>query len=139
LQAADDPAGAVLSMDIPFNEGIPCLRIGTKADLGSVAGVDLSLSVLEGRGFSEFEALVRAKAEAQLGLGDALLTRARHVQAFQQADEALTRTFIMLDAEQLELAAEDVRLALRALSHITGRVDVEDILGQIFSSFCIGK
>jgi tRNA modification GTPase len=38
-----------------------------------------------------------------------------------------------------ELAAEEVRLAARALASITGAVDVEDVLGEIFSSFCIGK
>ena len=38
-----------------------------------------------------------------------------------------------------ELAAEDARLAARALGSITGAVDVEDVLGEIFSSFCIGK
>jgi tRNA modification GTPase len=39
----------------------------------------------------------------------------------------------------VELAAEDLRLAARAMGRITGRVDVEDILDRIFSEFCIGK
>jgi tRNA modification GTPase len=39
----------------------------------------------------------------------------------------------------LELAAEEVRLASRAIGEITGRVDVEDVLDRLFSSFCIGK
>ncbi|MCH8002416.1 MAG: hypothetical protein IIA34_12250, partial [Proteobacteria bacterium] len=38
-----------------------------------------------------------------------------------------------------ELVAEDLRLALRALGRITGRVDVEDVLDAIFRDFCIGK
>jgi tRNA modification GTPase len=38
-----------------------------------------------------------------------------------------------------ELVAEDVRLALRALGEITGRVDVEQVLDRLFASFCIGK
>jgi tRNA modification GTPase len=40
---------------------------------------------------------------------------------------------------EVELAAEDVRLAARALEKITGRVDPEDVLGRVFSTFCIGK
>ncbi|MEH6545838.1 MAG: hypothetical protein V7701_05390 [Sneathiella sp.] len=42
-------------------------------------------------------------------------------------------------AGEAELAAEDVRLAVRALGRITGRVDVEDILDVVFGDFCIGK
>jgi len=38
-----------------------------------------------------------------------------------------------------ELAAEDVRLAARALGRVTGRIDAEDILDQVFAKFCIGK
>ena len=41
--------------------------------------------------------------------------------------------------EALELAAEDVRLAARALDRVTGRIDAEEVLGQVFASFCIGK
>jgi tRNA modification GTPase len=40
---------------------------------------------------------------------------------------------------EVELAAEDVRLAARALAKITGRIDAEDVLDRVFSSFCIGK
>jgi tRNA modification GTPase len=44
-----------------------------------------------------------------------------------------------LDASQPELMAEDLRLALRAIGRITGRVDVEELLDVIFRDFCIGK
>ena len=42
-------------------------------------------------------------------------------------------------SSDLELAAEDVRLAARALERITGRIDPEDVLDRVFASFCIGK
>ena len=41
--------------------------------------------------------------------------------------------------ERMDIAADQLRLAIRQLGKITGRVDIEDILGVVFSSFCIGK
>jgi tRNA modification GTPase len=41
--------------------------------------------------------------------------------------------------DQVELAAEDVRLAARALARVTGRIDPEDVLERVFATFCIGK
>lgn len=64
------------------------------------------------------------------------LTRIRHRKALQESVEHLSRAG---DVQHTELRAEDLRLALRALGRITGRVDVEDLLDKIFSSFCIGK
>lgn len=64
------------------------------------------------------------------------LTRARHRQALEAAHTALLRS---RDASLPELAAEDLRLSIRHLGSITGRVDVEDILDMIFRDFCIGK
>lgn len=66
------------------------------------------------------------------------LTRQRHVAAVDAALAALARAETRV-ADAAELAAEDVRLAARALASITGAVDVEEVLGAIFSSFCIGK
>jgi tRNA modification GTPase len=68
------------------------------------------------------------------------LTRPRHREALKHA-VLLVQTALDGYAKQrpLELIAEDIRLALRALSRITGRVDVEDLLDVIFRDFCIGK
>lgn len=70
-----------------------------------------------------------------------LLTQARHREALQECCRALRRFGgeSGLQACALELAAEELRLAVRALGRITGRVDVDDILGGIFKEFCIGK
>jgi tRNA modification GTPase len=65
-----------------------------------------------------------------------LLTRARHRQALEDAAASLDRA---LAADLPELRAEDLRLALRSLGHITGTVDVEDLLDIIFRDFCLGK
>ncbi len=64
------------------------------------------------------------------------LTRERHRAALTECRAALGRA---MGAHLPELAAEDVRLAVRALGRITGRVDVEDLLDVIFRDFCIGK
>ncbi len=64
------------------------------------------------------------------------LTRQRHRQALEDCLHALNR---FEKASDPELAAEDIRLAARALGRITGRVDVEDVLDVVFGDFCIGK
>lgn len=64
-------------------------------------------------------------------------TRARHVEQLQSARACLDRAIAQLS--DLELAAEDVRLAARALERVTGRVGVEDVLDGLFARFCIGK
>ena len=63
-------------------------------------------------------------------------TRLRHAERLREAQE---RVIAALSADAVELAAEDVRLAARALAQVTGRVDPEDVLDRVFSSFCIGK
>ena len=64
-------------------------------------------------------------------------TRLRHRGLLAEAADRLRHA--LSQHESLELAAEDVRLAARALDRITGRIDPEDVLGRIFSTFCIGK
>ncbi len=63
-------------------------------------------------------------------------TRHRHAESLAEARE---RIGAALAAREVELAAEDVRLAARALGRITGRIDAEDVLDAVFGKFCIGK
>lgn len=65
-------------------------------------------------------------------------TRIRHAESLTEAQAYLRRALSEVGLE-VELAAEDVRLAARVLSRITGRIDPEDVLDRVFSSFCIGK
>lgn len=70
----------------------------------------------------------------------ATITRERHRLAVVSAVGALETAFIEVETgERAELAAEQLRLAIRALESLVGRVDVEQVLGEIFASFCIGK
>ena len=72
---------------------------------------------------------------------DPLMTRGRHRQHVQAALEALDR-FLLLQQDGLvtvDLAAEELRLAASELGRLTGAIDVEDVLDQLFTDFCIGK
>jgi tRNA modification GTPase len=82
---------------------------------------------------------MEAFARAAAGGGHAgLIARERHRKAFESAAQALERVLASPEAPA-ELLAEDLRLAMVSLQRLTGAVDVEDILGEIFSRFCIGK
>jgi len=70
---------------------------------------------------------------------NAIITRLRHRQSLRDAHDALSAGLAHDFHQAPELAAEDFRQAATALGRITGDVDVEELLGQIFSSFCIGK
>ncbi len=98
-----------------------------------------TVSAKIGAGMAELvTALTRSVAGPTAGGEGPALTRARHVKAVEDAIVALTRAEARIETAP-ELAAEDARLAARALGGITGAVGVEDVLGEIFSSFCVGK
>ncbi|MFC5307531.1 tRNA uridine-5-carboxymethylaminomethyl(34) synthesis GTPase MnmE [Azospirillum picis] len=97
----------------------------------------VAVSARTGAGLKALEERLTIFSADRLAVGSApSLTRARHRAALTECRESLLRA---LDAPLPELAAEDVRLASRALGRITGRVDVEDLLDVIFRDFCIGK
>ena len=97
------------------------------------------LSLKTGDGTALFLEALERRVMALCGSADEpRLTRLRHVHAVSNAIDALSRAATQA-GDMPELAAEDVRLAIRYLDTLTGRVDVEEVLGEIFSSFCIGK
>jgi len=81
--------------------------------------------------------LAERVVEALAGAESPAATRLRHQELLAEAGDRLRSA--LGHEEYLELAAEDVRLAARALDRITGRIDPEQVLGRIFSTFCIGK
>jgi tRNA modification GTPase len=134
LQAPDVPDASDASV---VDGAGPVLTVATKRDIGVPSpNVDAAVSAHTGEGVPGLLARVAALASATVGQGDAVLTRERHRRALERAAAALGR---LRDDTATELAAEDVRLALRALGEITGRVDVEDVLDRLFATFCIGK
>jgi tRNA modification GTPase len=108
-----------------------------KASDVKASGV-VALSATTGAGMATLLARLETSAAALMaeGAGTTPLTRARHRAALQECQEALARALL---APEVALAAEDLRLALRALGRITGTVRVEELLDVIFRDFCIGK
>ena len=107
--------------------------------MGARAGADvMHISSQTGDGISALIGALTNRFAQRADIEDGALTRARHVKAVSEAIDYLTRAKQALTLAP-ELAAEDGRLAARALGSITGDVGVEDVLGEIFSSFCIGK
>ena len=112
-----------------------------KIDLGAEPdGSCIGVSAKTGAGFDALEAALSDAVRARFQPAAApALTRARHRSALGDAQSSFARFLSASEAKTPELAAEDLRLAARALGRITGRVDVEEILGAIFAEFCIGK
>ena len=74
-----------------------------------------------------------------INLEDSLITRSRHRENLEQCLFHLNNFEKQKSENDFDKAAEDLRLATRHLGMIVGKVDVEEILGSIFSDFCIGK
>ena len=120
------------------------LTVLNKSDLGkgepNVSAGDLGVFRLSARTGEGVDAFVGALSERVADLfgggGQPVITRTRHREAVSACREALARS---LAATLPELAAEDLRLGMRALARITGAYDVEDLLDIVFRDFCIGK
>ncbi len=121
------------------------LWIHNKADLLDDAPVlapnAIAVSATTGAGLPALHARLAQIASADAGesVEGEFTARARHVDALARCGEHLAGAWAQLDHEQLELAAEELRLAHDALGEVTGRMTADDLLGRIFSSFCIGK
>ena len=117
----------------------PDLAVWNKNDLPGFQKRDgISLSLKSGEGLAELIAALTAMVVERLETkGESpALTRPRHRQALSEALASLRHA---LTASEPELFAEDLRLALRAIGRITGKVDVEELLDSVFRDFCIGK
>lgn len=123
---------------------VPQLQVYNKADAAAAAGLPADAIVLSARTGSGLEALRDALLRRAGWLAapeGVVIARARHLQALAVAKDHLLRAQALLAQRDamLDLLAEELRLAHRALGEITGEFSVEDLLGSIFSNFCIGK
>lgn len=117
------------------------LVVFNKSDLPWPAKRDgISISLKTGAGMEAMMGALTAKVRDRLERPTEapVLTRARHRRALEEASRSLEHALTAPD-DQPELMAEDLRLALRSIGRITGRVDIEDVLDIVFRDFCIGK
>jgi tRNA modification GTPase len=134
-----------LVADLP--ERVRYLLILNKSDLDEHpdwSGVEgIRLSCESGEGFERLESAIADLLHlGEADWGDhAVAINARHQACLERAQAALAAAIRYLQPGRTdsELAAMDLRDALEALGEVVGRIDTEDLLGVIFSSFCIGK
>jgi tRNA modification GTPase len=135
---ATAPQWKPISPQIPAK--IPQITVLNKIDLApSVTGGDLVLSAATDAGLAALVGLLTDRAQAALSAseGSVVVTRARHRAELQGAVAALER--FRNEAMAPELKAEELRAAAQHFGRLTGRIDVEEVLGALFSEFCIGK
>ena len=108
-----------------------------KADLGNSQG--LAVSGLTGQGIEQLLQQISDRLSEKVS-GAGIMVRERHRLALGLGIDAIRQVLGMLRGAFLaEILAEELRNALRALDVLVGRIDVDELLGEIFSSFCIGK
>ncbi len=116
-----------------FTDDISC-----KISYGEAIGV-WAISAKHEQGIEEFIVALKSEVEKRMDISDMpCLTRNRHRLNLIKSSAYLEQ-FLLNDSGEMALLAEDLRMAARSLGKITGQVDVEEILGKIFSEFCIGK
>jgi tRNA modification GTPase len=123
----------------------PDLVIHNKSDLASTESIhvrndtEIAVSAKTGAGMANLKNSLTELVNGRTAIApDAVMVRLRHSFAVEESIRFLNDA-LQKDSAALELMAEDVRKAAAALAGITGRVEVEELLGQIFSEFCIGK
>lgn len=132
------------------DSGVAIIPVQNKSDLvrderpaDDFAGFNerrpLSISAKSGEGLAALSARIATIARDKIEPADGpVITQARHRQALEDCERML-RAYLDQKSVTPEIGAEELRSAARALGRITGRVDAEEVLGAIFSRFCIGK
>lgn len=148
LVAPDGPAGApdeVTSNDTQVIEIITKSDLLTNDDLihvkqsASENHAPPQISTVTGDGLVSLTAMLLDRAMAATGRpGEAVITRARHRREVETAHR-FVRAFLEDTEQEIELRCESLRLAASAISRLTGHIGTEEILGEIFGRFCIGK
>ncbi len=143
--AADAGIAATLVQKLP--EGVPVIDVWNKTDAAAHAAPQVpghaavQLSARTGAGLDALRRQLLAIAGWQSAPEGVYIARARHIEALRAVDAHLMEAAAQLESSgpALDLLAEELRLAQNALNAITGEFSSDDLLGVIFSSFCIGK
>jgi len=122
---------------------VPVIEVWNKADAhaGPAPEGGIVLSARTGEGLQALRRQLLEVAGWQSAAEGVWLARERHVQALRRIQEHLEAAdaYLAPQALALDLLAEELRLAHQRLSEITGAFTPDDLLGEIFSRFCIGK
>ena len=141
-------AHIVASLTDTLGRHVPVLHLWNKADAGHpqalkpVMEQDLVVSAKTGQGLPALRQKLLNVVGWQAGASDGVfMARERHVQALREVQAHLGHAHDTLQATHpaLDVLAEELRLGQNALNRITGEFTSDDLLGVIFSSFCIGK
>ncbi len=138
-QAADATIAAELAQKLPPR--VPVIDVWNKLDSHAASPGVLALSAKTGAGLDSLRRKLLDVAGWQASPEGVFIARARHVQALQRVEAHVDAAVehLAAQAQLLDLLAEELRLAQNALNEITGAFSADDLLGVIFSSFCIGK
>ncbi len=139
--AADSIIAGAIAQKVP--KSVPVIDIWNKADLAAdrAAHEGITLSAKTGEGLQALRQRLLQAAGWQPGTSGLYMARERHIQALRQVQSHLDQAsaHLAVASPALELLAEELRLAQVALGSITGEFSADDLLGVIFSQFCIGK
>ena len=150
LTRVDEPefeaADAEIAKRLPpeLLKGDRVLHVFNKLDAApqsTIASSGVAISATTGAGLGHLRQELLRRAGWSAGAEGVYTARARHVQALDRADAHLLSAAGQLQQvpAALDLLAEDLRLAQHALGEVTGEFSADDLLGEIFSRFCIGK
>jgi len=139
--ASDAEIAQTLLQRLP--KGVPVIDIWNKADAApaSRAQEGITLSARTGEGLQALRQRLLHEAGWQSASEGLYIARERHVQALLRVSGHLdmAQQLLAAQAQSLDLLAEELRQSQNALNDITGEFSADDLLGVIFSSFCIGK
>jgi tRNA modification GTPase len=142
-RAEEDPE---LLASLPSH--IDITKIYNKIDLLNIAATikqhehqtEIYLSIKTGQGMELLTEHLKQSVDFNSDTENVFIARRRHLEALNQAYESVSNALNQLQTSLAgELVAEDLRLAQNSLAEITGQFSSDDLLGKIFSSFCIGK
>jgi tRNA modification GTPase len=149
IDSVTDPGGRAYQEEMPrLPTHVPITLLFNKSDLS--AGVPVSdtvsgppritISALNGQGLDTLRSHLKSCMGFNTPEAGSISARQRHIEALQSAQHCAERAAELLkERRAVELIAEELRQAQQALGKITGQFTADDLLGEIFGSFCIGK
>jgi tRNA modification GTPase len=148
IDDSEEEEDSVRALHAQLPAGVSITLVRNKIDLsGRAAGVivpikeipEIAISARDGKGLDALRAHLKECMGYQAAGEGVFSARRRHLDAIKRARTHLDAALHQLAARRGELAAEELRQAQQALGEITGEFTSDDLLGRIFSSFCIGK